>query len=502
MTRLVLIGVTGLSLLVGGCSGGSSSGADSGAGTAGAAGSGTAGTAGTGTAGTGTAGVGTAGTGTAGAGTAGAGTAGAGTAGAGTAGAGTAGAGTAGAGTAGAGTAGAGAGGAAGAIQIAVWIDGPGACPTGTTKFDLTTVAELQDASRAEGAHAADPADACYLIHDGTYVQAGSTLPLFVKKGGTSATARRLFIGQSRAGVIIHGRATLDAGVSHVRLSNLTFDLNGYAQTGSFNTLTLLTGSDQRIDHVTFTGDCATGLAGGAVEVDGTTDVVVEDSLIEKFGHCAGGGHLDHGVYLASGSGIVIRNDEIRLNSSRGIQFNTEQGSFGTLDDVLIERNRIHDNGHADYEDGIVLNGGGTGTISNVTISHNLIYGNYYSGIRMVDVAYTKVVISQNTFFGNGAAAAGPGKSEVNLDSAGSGANTNVTRNILSAGAQVLNNCYDAFPRHYALVDNVVQGTVPAGAAGNCISQSVVQAPMFVGSATADFHTQNAAVSGYGAYAP
>jgi Right handed beta helix region len=473
MTRLVLIGVTGLSLLLGGCAGGASSGADSGA---------VGGTAGAGTAGAGTAGA------------AGAGTAGAGTAGA-------AGAGTAGAGTAGAGASGAG-GGAAGAIQIAVWTDGPGACPTGSTKLDLTTVAELQDASRAEGAHAADPADACYLIHDGTYVQSGSTLPLFVKKGGTSATARRLFVGQSRAGVIIHGRATLDAGVSHVRLSNLTFDLTGYAQTGSFNTLTLLTGSDQRIDHVTFTGDCATGLAGGAVEVDGTTDVVVEDSLIEKFGHCAGGGHLDHGVYLASGSGIVIRNDEIRLNSSRGIQFNTEQGSFGTLDDILIERNRIHDNGHADYEDGIVLNGGGTGTISNVTISHNLIYGNYYSGIRMVDVAYTKIVISQNTFFGNGATAAGPGKSEVNLDSSGSGANTSVTRNILSAGTQVLNNCYDAFPRHYALVDNVVQGAVPAGAAGNCISQSVVQAPLFVGSATADFHTQGAAVSGYGAYAP
>ena len=66
----------------------------------------------------------------------------------------------------------------------------------------------------------------------------------------------------------------------------------------------------------------------------------------------------------------------------------------------------------------------------------------------------------------------------------------------------MLNNCYDAFPRHYALVDNVVQGTVPAGAAGNCISQAVVQAPLFVDSATADFHAQSAAVSGYGAYAP
>ena len=396
----------------------------------------------------------------------------------------------------------AGSDGGATAVEIAVWTDGPGVCPAGSKQVDVTTVSALQDATRGAGAYASDPADACYLIHDGTYVQSGATLPMYVQKGGASATARRLFIGQSRAGVIIHGRATIDAGVSHVRLSNLTFDLTGYAQTGAFNTLTMLTGSDERIDHVTLTGDCMTGLQGGAVEVDGTTDVVVEECLIEKFGHCAGGGHLDHGVYLSSGDGIVIRNNEVRSNSSRGIQFNTEQGTFGTLDHVTIELNRIHDNGHADYEDGIVLNGGGTGTISNVTIQHNLIYGNYYSGLRAVDVAYMNVVVADNTFFDNGVAAAGAGKSEVNIDSLGSGAHTNVTRNILATQGQVLNDCYDAFPRGYVLVDNVVQGTLPAGAAGNCVSQSVVADPMFVDAATADFHAQNAAVSGYGAYAP
>ncbi len=386
----------------------------------------------------------------------------------------------------------------AGAIQIAVWTDSAGACPFGATKIDLTTVSALQDATRGEGAYAADPPDACYLIHDGTYVQSDATLPMFVKKGGSSATARRLFIGQSRAGVVIHGRATIDAGVSHVQLANLTFDLTGYAQSGAFNTLTLLTGSDDRIDHVTFTGDCATGLQGGAVEVDGTTDVVVESCLIEKFGHCAGGGHLDHGVYLASGDGITIRNNEIRLNSSRGIQLNTEQGTFGTLNDVTIELNRIHDNGHADYEDGIVLNGGGTGTISNVTIQHNLIYGNYYSGVRSVDVAYAKVLIQRNTFFHDGVAAAGAGKSEVNLDSLGSGANTDVTLNILASAGLVFNDCYDAFARNYVLTGNFVDGTVPTGAAGNCISGSTAGTAMFVDPTMGDFHSPIAA----GAYAP
>jgi hypothetical protein len=403
-------------------------------------------------------------------------------------------------GTAGATTGGAGS--APASADIGTWTDSPGACPAGTTQIAVTTVADLADATRGEGAHASDPANACYLIHDGTYVQSGSTLPFYVRKGGASATSRRLFIGQSRAGVVIQGRGTIDTGIDHVLVSNMTFTLTGYSQSGSFNTFTVLDGTDVVLDHMTFTGDCATGSTGGAVEIDGTTNFVLESSLVEKFGHCASGGHLDHGVYISSGDGIVITNNEIRLNSSRGIQLNTEDGSFGTINNVTITRNRIHDNGHADYEDGIVLNGGGTGTIASVAINHNLIYGNYYSGIRVVDVAYAAIVISQNTLSGNGAAAAGAGKSEMNIDSSGSGANTSVTRNIISAAYQVLNNCYDALSRNYTLVGNAVQGTVPSGAAGNCISQSVVQAPVFANATVADFHSQNAAIATYGAYSP
>ncbi|HEX4404447.1 MAG TPA: hypothetical protein VH560_06445, partial [Polyangia bacterium] len=90
------------------------------------------------------------------------------------------------------------------------------------TKFDVTTVADLAAAARGEGAHASDPASACYLIHDGSYVQNGTSPSLYVTKGGTSATARRIFVGQSRAGVVLRGRGTIDTGISHVLLSNLT----------------------------------------------------------------------------------------------------------------------------------------------------------------------------------------------------------------------------------------------------------------------------------------
>jgi hypothetical protein len=149
-----------------------------------------------------------------------------------------------------------------------------------------------------------------------------------------------------------------------------------------------------------------------------------------------------------------------------------------------------------------VMNATGTGTISNVTIEHNLIYGNYYSGIRESGSVFQAVVIRNNTFYENGAASSGSGRSEVNLDDVGSGAQTSVTRNIMVAANRVLNNCYDSQPRGYALIDNVVQGSAPSGDAGNCISNSASADPMFADAANVNFHTQNAAVSNYGAYAP
>jgi hypothetical protein len=163
------------------------------------------------------------------------------------------------------------------------WTDGPGACPAGANRVDISSLSALQDATRGEGSRAGDPAGTCYFIHNGTYVQSGSTLPVYVTKGGDSATSRRTFVGESRAGVVIRGRGSIADGVSHVRFSNLTFNLTGYSQSGSFSTMTLNAASDLAFDHMTFTGDCATGYMGGAVEVDGATSVVVESSIIEKW---------------------------------------------------------------------------------------------------------------------------------------------------------------------------------------------------------------------------
>jgi hypothetical protein len=379
---------------------------------------------------------------------------------------------------------------------IASWSDAPGACPAGTTRKDITTASQLADATRADGAYASDPANTCYFLRNGTYAE-GSSILIYVLKGGSDASHRRVFVGESRTGVVIRGRATIEGGVSHVQFTNMTFNLTGYSHSGSFNTISMLEGSsDLRIDHINFTGDCKTGANGGHVEIEGSSDVIVEANVIEKFGRCGPSGHQDHGVYLAAGKNLIVRNNEIRENASRGVQFNTQGGEFGKLDQVTVELNSIHNNGHADYEDGIVMNATDAGTISNVAIRRNLIYSNYYSGLRQVGNAFSNISVTQNTFFHNGAASSNAGRSEANLDDTGSGAKTVYSKNIMAASGKVLNNCYDAAGRGYSIADNWVQGGMPSPT--TCIGAATSGDPQFI-SAT-DLHPKSSAAQAYGAY--
>jgi hypothetical protein len=321
-------------------------------------------------------------------------------------------------------------------------------------------------------------------------------------KGGVPGGAHRYFVGQSRAGVVIHGRAAIDDGIGDITVQNLTFDLTGYSESKSFNTLTLGTGKNITVDHVTFTGDCATGLQGGHIETNGTDSLLVECCLLEKFGNCGGGGHLDHGVYLAGGSNLVFRNNVIRQNSSRGIQMYTQGGQYGTLDKVLIERNRITENGHADYEDGIVINGSGTGSITNVTIQRNILDHNYYSGIRFAGGAESGIVITRNTFAANGAGSSSPSRSEINIDAMGGAAGTAISANLFDVGNVLINECYDAVALKFGFGDNFVHGAVPSGTKGDCVAKQTLGDPQLVNPAQGDFHPGNPAAAAYGAYSP
>lgn len=364
----------------------------------------------------------------------------------------------------------------------------------------ITDAADLADAARGEGAHAGDAPATCYLLKNGVYE--GQNVVLFIQQGGVSPEKRRWFVGESRAGVVLRTRGVIDTGVGNVMIANMTFDLTGFSQGGSFNTLDALDSHDVTVDHVTFTGDCATGLMGGHVETSGATNLLVESCLIEKFGHCGGGGHEDHGVYLSGGAHIVFRNNVIRGNSSRGIQMYTQGGEFGTLDDVLVERNRIYENGHGDYEDGIVINGADTGTISNVVIRRNLLYKNYYSGVRFAGDAVSAVTLEHNTFDANGSASTHANRSEVNIDDAGGEpASTTITANLFAVAHQLLDDCYGAKAKGMSIAGDFVNGTLTNGAS-DCIGAETMGDPAFAGAASGDYHPTNPAAQAFGAYAP
>ncbi|MEZ4375217.1 MAG: right-handed parallel beta-helix repeat-containing protein, partial [Polyangiaceae bacterium] len=343
---------------------------------------------------------------------------------------------TASGGSAGAGgNAGAGGSGGSGVDRsVGEWTDTQGQCPDGLSRVDIQTIQELEDASRAS------QPGTCYFVHDGSYTQRGGTLPLYFNGVKGSAAAPIVWVGESRDGVRISGRVSFDQAAAFIELRNMTFDLSGFSATGSFNTITVHDGS-QNIDlrRLTLTGDCATGHKGGHLEVEAADEVLLEDSIVERFGACSGGGHEDHGIYLASGSNITLRNNVIRENASRGIQLFTNQGGFGQLADVLVERNRIYGNGHADYEDGLVVNGSGSGPITGLTLRYNLLYGNYYSGIRFVGDAVSGVTVEHNTFYQNGVLSSGAGASEINLD--GGTPAAAFSKNIFVPGHALVNAC-------------------------------------------------------------
>jgi hypothetical protein len=386
------------------------------------------------------------------------------------------------------------------AVTVGEWTDSPGECPAGSVRVDITTLDEMESASRGES----DTDATCFFVHDGTYAQTGSTLPLYFERGG-EPNAPVVWVGESRSGVVIQGRATFEVGSDHMLLSNMTLDISNVTQTGSYNTITVLA-RDITLSHLTLTGDCAHGSQGGHIEVPGLDDasaptqdhVVIDSCLIEKFGHCDAGGSLDHGIYLSSGNDIVVRNSVIRGNSSRGIQIYTHyEDSSLTLTKLVIERNRIESNGHGDYQDGMVINGNVdstfVGPIDGVTIRNNIFWQNRYAGIRFVGNSVKGVEITHNTFVDDGADSTSASRSELNLDDGTPIATA--TKNLFVPALAVVNSCSDSL----AVTDSLVSG---GSAAGSCVSGTVQGDPEFVDAANGDFHTRNPVADDYGAYAP
>lgn len=328
----------------------------------------------------------------------------------------------------------------------------------------LETVRQIMDATRGRGDYAEAPPGTTFVIRNGTYqTPAGLKVMMWILRGGEPGAPRR-FVGESRDGVVIVGRATVQS--DHVELENMTFTLVDFEvePRASFSTVTVVSARDVRIAGLNCIGTGDKGRRGGHIEVmrHGTDpipeDILIEDCLVDRFGRRADPeGRLDHGIYISSGDTVVVRGCEVRRSSGRGIQLYIHENSGNTISNVIIEDNVIHHNGRLPFTDGIVVATGrtaGLGDLRNVVIRNNLFYRNAFSGIRLNTDFSQEVVVENNTFWRNSRGHARG--AEVVIDRGGRGRDTRFTRNVFVPGTVAVSGI--RFGTHVVFENNLVDG--------------------------------------------
>jgi len=105
--------------------------------------------------------------------------------------------------------------------------------------------------------------------------------------------------------------------------------------------------------------------------------------------HDNGDSELDHGLYISSSNNIV-ENCRIHNNFGYGIHL---YGNRGDVNNNIVRRNRIYNNGAKTDKAGIIVSGG-----AGNTVHHNVVYGHKY-GIR-TDYNVTNTKIYNNTVYG------------------------------------------------------------------------------------------------------
>jgi hypothetical protein len=289
----------------------------------------------------------------------------------------------------------------------AVWL----CLASGSAGIELRSSHDIAQASRGAGRFTDDPPGTVYTIRNGIYrLPEGLDALIWAKVGGTAEKKRR-FVGESRNGVIIHGRATVTA--DHVEICNMTFDLRGYTPRGkrSFSTVSIVGASHVSVCRVDCLGNGDKGRRGGHIEVRAPNpesvpaQILVEDCFVEGFGIFAEKeGRLAHGIYIGEGRQVTVRNCEIRRNSGRGIQIFSHFPDARMLQEITIEGNLIHYNGKEKYTDGIVIGSVRSregDVVSGVTIRDNVIHHNTFAGLRIATNSCEAIEVLNNTFWAN-----------------------------------------------------------------------------------------------------
>jgi hypothetical protein len=296
----------------------------------------------------------------------------------------------------------------------------------------LETVQQIMDASRGNGDYADLPPETVFVVRNGEYeTPPGTKVLMWIRQGG-SPDQRRRFIGESRQGVIISGRCTVEA--DYVDVENMTFSLADFDvdPKTSFSTVTVVNARHVRLADLDCRGTGDKGKRGGHIELMYLSeekiaeDVLIENCLVERFGRQQHPeGKLDHGIYISAGRNVTIRHCEIRDNAGRGIQIFAHEGSWRRIHNVLIESNCIHDNGRSPYADGIVISTEPDApwhSITDITIRNNIIYANANAGIRLSSRATGNILIENNTFWHSGGDTGWGVEFEVDRDGGGNDA--------------------------------------------------------------------------------
>ncbi len=105
--------------------------------------------------------------------------------------------------------------------------------------------------------------------------------------------------------------------------------------------------------------------------------------------HHNGNSEFDHGLYISSSNNLV-ENCRVHDNFGYGIHF---YGDKGDINNNIVRRNRIYNNGSHTDKAGIIISGG-NGNL----VHHNIVYGHKY-GIR-VDYNVTNTKIYNNSVYG------------------------------------------------------------------------------------------------------
>lgn len=183
-------------------------------------------------------------------------------------------------------------------------------------------------------------------------------------------------------------------GASYVQFVDLVFDGDGRGLEG-------IVASDYggpRSDHLVVRRCTFRNHLGSALRLVPADQALVEESLFEANGSST----LDHGIYVETGDGIVVRRSLFRDNTGWGIQVYSDSGTLVRSlsgrrggEGIRISANRVTANGTG----GIVVGG----EVLDVVVENNLVWNNEGEGIAVdySDHAPVGTRVRNNTVYGN-----------------------------------------------------------------------------------------------------